>query len=265
MNYEMKRPLMEQIDKSLLEHAAELGKMEGGPGIVDVYQMQEMAEVHYYLKVEHDFKPDEVAALLQFADPLAAAVECWEERVEKNEFPICDVLAEIKAYDRFPLVSPAGDTRQQEQLIAAAKAMLSQNMEDFHASLMSMEKPQIIAQSAKTTAMQEAYDYMMDGFVFEPGDAEILLRMDNPLEFIANQWPSEMAELLDLGSQIGEAIEEAGKYAALQQKEDPSIPAAKRTDMQTEKPSVREQLRDNARKASQRPVPENLIKGGDAR
>lgn len=265
MNYEMKRPLMEQIDKSLLEHAVALGKKEGGPGIADIYRMQEMSEVHYYLKVEHDFKPDEVAALLQFTDPLDVAVECWEERINKEKFPFCEVLDEIKAYDRFPLIDPARDARQQEQLIAAGKAKLDQNMEDFQSSLMGMEKPQIIAQSAKITAMQEAYGYMMDGFVFEPGDAEILLRMDNPLEFVANQWPSEMVQLLDLGGQIGEAIEEAGKYETLQRKEDLSVPAAKRTDMQTEKPSVREQLRDNARKASQRPVSENYVKGGDAR
>ena len=265
MNYETKRPLMELFDKSLLEHATALGKMEGGPGIADVYRMQEMAEVHYYLKVEHNFKPDEVAALLKFADPLAAAVECWEERTGKEGFPICEILNEIKAYDRLPLADPAGDSRQQEQLIAAAKAMLDQNMVDFHASLMDMDKAQIIAQSAKITAIQEAYDFMKNDFSYKHGDAETLLHMDNPLEFIAQQWTSEITELFDMHDQIGIAIEEAGKYAAAQRKAEPSISTAKKSDLQTEKPSVREQLRDKTREAGQRSALDSRAKGGDAR
>lgn len=261
MNYEAKRLLMEQIDKSLLEHAVALGKMEGGPSIGDVYQMQEMAEVHYHLKVEHDFKSKEVAALLQFADPLAVAVECWEEILIKEEIPFCEVLDEIKAYKRFPQIKSAGDTQQQTRLDEAAKAMIDQNMEDFCASLMDMDKAVIIAQSAKIAAMQKAYDFMSFSYPFKSGDAETLLRMDNPLEFIAQQWPSDLAEFFNMCDHVGEAIEEAGKYETAQQK----AAAAKKTEVQAEKPSVREQLRDKSREANQRPALENRAKGGDAR
>ena len=40
MDYETQRPLMEAIDKCLLDHAAAIGTKEGGPDILDVYRLQ---------------------------------------------------------------------------------------------------------------------------------------------------------------------------------------------------------------------------------
>ena len=54
MNYEIKRPLMKVIDKCLLDHAAAVGTKEGGPDIEDVYRLQNLSKIHYYLKEDHD-------------------------------------------------------------------------------------------------------------------------------------------------------------------------------------------------------------------
>lgn len=259
MDYEAKRPLMEQIDKSLKEHAIALGDKDGGPGIADIYGMQEMAELHYYLKVEHEFKPNEVAALLQFADPLAVAVECWEERTPEKGFPICDLLKEIEAYDRFPLVDPVGYAQQQEQMITVLKAVLDQNMTEFHASILSMDKEAIIADSAEITAMREAYDFMKEDFTFERGDVEILLRMENPLKFVAEQWPSDIVSLFDMCEQVGEAIADAGKEMGSQHEYEAKAAVT------AEKPSIREQIKASQREARQQPAPEERPRGGETR
>jgi len=208
VNYEEKRPLMEKLDQCLLDHATAAGTKDGGPQILDVYLLQGLAETHYYLKVEHDFKPDEVAALLQFADPLVVARECWEERDPEKRFSICDLLNEIKAYDRFPLADPAGYVQDQAQMVTMVKTVLDQNMAEFHASMLQQDKNEIIAQSAKISAMQSAYEFMKNDFTFEQGDAKALLKMENPLEFVAGLWPADVNGLFDMNDLVGEAIEE---------------------------------------------------------
>jgi len=60
---EAKILLMERLDDCLLEHAASI-TAGGQPAIKDVYELQSLSELHYYLKAEHEFTPAEVEALL---------------------------------------------------------------------------------------------------------------------------------------------------------------------------------------------------------
>lgn len=143
------------------------------------------------------------------------ALECWKKQDHPWEFPICDILYAIKAYERFPLVNPAGYAQQKVDQIQSLKDRLDRNMSDFQAELLGMDKMEIIAMSAEISAMQGAHNFMKKYFKFEPGNAEILLRMENPLKFVATQWRSDVAELFDMNAQVGEAIVEAGKEAAV--------------------------------------------------
>ena len=45
--------------------------------------------------------PAEVEALLSFQDPLDVARWCWEENNHEHSFPICDLLKEIDAEQKF--------------------------------------------------------------------------------------------------------------------------------------------------------------------
>ena len=252
----MKRPLMERLDKCLLDHAVAVGTKEGGPDIVDVYKLQGFSEIHYYLKVEHDFTAAEVAALMRFADPLEVAEMCWEERDPEAAFSICDLLDKINAYEVYPLADPVEHTQVKDQMITTVKAVLDQNMSEYQASLLRLDKPELIAKSAEIAAMQEAYDFMKNYYKFEQGDAEILLRMENPLRFVADQWPDDIGGLFDMSGHIGEAIEEAAKATAPQRRE--GLPAQ-------EKPSVREQLQAAMREVRQQTPTNERPKGGEAR
>lgn len=102
MEQEAKHQLLVRLDECLLEHAAALNGKDG-PTIKGVYNLQGLSEIHYYLKVEHEFNPAEVEALLRFADPLEVAMCCWEDNPHEHSFPICELLKETRAYERFPM------------------------------------------------------------------------------------------------------------------------------------------------------------------
>lgn len=150
-------------------------------------------------------------------------------------------------------------------MASVLEAVLDQNMAEFHAALLSMDKEEIIAQSAEIAAMQAAYDFMKDDFKYERGDVETLLRMENPLQFIAEQWPSNMSELFDMDGQIGEAIMDASKNAANRQETEQAIPPEEKPPIQAEKPSILSDLSDKKREAGQRSIAASKVKGGEAR
>ena len=74
MEQEAKRLLMERLDDCLKVHA----DMLDAENIGAIYELQDLAELHYYLKVEHEFTPAEVEALLEFQDPLDVVRWCKE-------------------------------------------------------------------------------------------------------------------------------------------------------------------------------------------
>lgn len=244
------------MEQSLLDHITAAGTKEGGPCLLDAYKLQGLAELQYHLAVEHDFQVDEITALLQFTDPLTVAMECWEERDPEKGFPICALLQEIKAYERFPLVDLAGYVQQRKELLQLLNDRMDQNMSDFQAELLGMDKAELIAQSAKITAMREAHAYIKKYFAFEAYEVDVLLGLDNPLEFIAAQW-FDLGEQVDMDYQIKEAIADVREEAAVQHEREQSAIE--------DKPSVRRQLRDNMWEVSQRHPPEGKGKGGEAR
>ena len=111
MESEGKELLWRRLDESLRRHAKALGGGDGLPDIADIYRVQEMAEVHCYLKTEHPFTPMEVNALLQFADPLEVAVACWERNPDKYALDICKIL---DANDMFQNFAPAEPERTEK-------------------------------------------------------------------------------------------------------------------------------------------------------
>lgn len=97
MEQDAKRLLFERLDECLKIHA----DMLDAEKISDIYDLQKLAELHYYLKVEHEFTPAEVEELLSFQDPLDVARWCWEDNTHEHSFPICEMLIEIGADRKF--------------------------------------------------------------------------------------------------------------------------------------------------------------------
>ena len=235
MEDKIKRLLSEKLNQCLLDRIAAAGAKEGGPDILDAYNLRHFSELHNHLTSECRLTDDEMIALLQFVDPLDVAMQCWKERDPEKGFPICYLLHRIDAYERFPLVDP-----------------------DYQTELIAMDKTELIAQSAKITAMREAHAYMKKYFVYELADLDVLLGMDRPLEFVADQWLSAFDDLLDMDFQLKDAIANVERENAAQQEKERSVLAE-------EKPSIRRQLQEKMQIAGQRPSPEVKEKGSEVR
>ena len=87
MEQDAKRLLLERLDDCLKVHA----DMLDAENIGAIYELQDLAELHYYLKVEHEFTPAEVEALLEFQDPLDVVRWCKEDNTHTHSFPICEL------------------------------------------------------------------------------------------------------------------------------------------------------------------------------
>lgn len=250
MEQNAKRLLIQELDKSLLDHTAALGQKEGGPRIGDAYELQALAERHYYLKVKHEFTPTEVEALLAFADPLKVAQNCWEENSHEHSFPICEILDSIGAYARFPLKDLGDHAQGQEQVadaVDAVKEAMEWEMNEYRSCLLDLSKEEIISKSQQTASMQSALEFMKHGYKFETGDAETLLNMEKPLSFIANEWPTDMPGLI-MPDLLPEILETARTY-----QKGATAPA------QGDRPSVLDQLHSAKQEASQRPTGDRTV------
>lgn len=255
MEHEAKRRLMERLDECLKEHGAALGA-NGLPSIGEVYEVQGLAEMHYYLKVEHVFNPAEVEALLRFKDPLDVARWCKEDNTHPHSLPICELLDEINAYQRFPQVEGSGPplSAQFERL----KKTLDQNLLDYRTSLLACEKDDLIQRADEIAAAAAAHEYMTQEYQPKADEVAFLLRYDDPLQVVRDYWPERTHELMPLDCVMETLMDDL--YHAPQEERGPAPekPAA-------EKPSVRERLQDAAREAAQHPAPEGKPRDAGAR
>lgn len=232
MEQDAKRLLFERLDDCLKVHA----DMLDAENIGSIYELQGLAELHYYLKVEHEFTPAEVEALLSFQDPLDVARWCWEDNTHAHSFPICELLKEINADQRFTKAEP--EPTFSDKYVELMRT-LTKNLYAYQEELLSGDKQVMLGRTEETAAVMAAYRFMQD--MYSPNEKEIdyLLRYDDPLKLIASHWP-------DSAVTCGEAV-------ICNVMEEIDSPPEER--MQQPK-SIREQLQHAAQEVRNRPAPE---------
>ena len=199
--------LFERLDKCLVWNAALLGRRNPTPEMETVHALGNLFERHRYMKNDHDFAPGEAEALLGFSDPLVVAQSCWVENGFTNSFPICDILNDIGAYDRFMLTTAEQERRKGPQ-IQQLKERLEQNLTAYTAALMEKSKTELIEGSEEITCTQAAYSYMRDGYEYTHNDAGLLLNLDDPLHYLASRWSMAFDLSGDDDDTIQEIIED---------------------------------------------------------
>ena len=229
---EAKTLLINRLDECLLAHAGAI-TTGGQPAIGDVYELQFLSELHYYLKVEHTFTPAEVEALLHFKDPLNVARWCREENTHEHSFPICELLDTINAYERFEQYPQTPSLKEKETELTR---LLSQNYYAYMEEIRSLSVPAVIDRCPEIAATMAAYRFMTEEYELTREAANYLLRFDNPLELIRSYWPD--------GTLDGEDTMETLL-------DDMRTPPEERSDMPR---SVRERLQNAAKEVRERPA-----------
>lgn len=197
MEQEAKRMLMERLDDCLKVHADLLDSQDIG----SIYELQDLAQLHYYLKVEHPFTPAEVEALLSFQDPLEVARWCKEENTHAHSFPICELLEKIGAYQKFDRSSLTQEDPQVELI-----KRLGQNYFAYMEKLDSLSTGALVASAREIATVQEVYTYLAEHYAFQPGEAELLLRLDDPLGYMAGRWPKNVYDTFPVEDKVAEDI-----------------------------------------------------------
>jgi hypothetical protein len=242
---EAKALLMERLDDCLSVHA----DLVDPQNIGSIYDLQELSELHYYLKVEHEFTAAEVEALLSFQDPLDVARWCKEDNTHEHSFPICELLKEIDADKRFAKFS--GIVSNQDKLTVLMQKF-GQSYFAYREKLMARDKESLIEKAAEIAVMQEAYSYLTEHFEFEDEYLDDLLALDDPLKYFADRWPVPVSEVFEIDEDIRrdiDGIRESQEY--LCRKQQPS--------------SVMERLQKAMQEVRGRPATENHHRDPGAR
>lgn len=197
LEQDAKKLLMERLDDCLKVHADLLDSQDIG----SIYELQDLAQLHYYLKVEHPFTPAEVEALLSFQDPLEVARWCKEENTHAHSFPICELLEKIGAYQKFDRSSLTQEDPQVELI-----KRLGQNYFAYMEKLDSLSTGALVASAREIATVQEVYTYLTEHYAFQPGEAELLLRLDDPLGYMAGRWPKNDYDTFPVEDKVAEDI-----------------------------------------------------------
>ena len=247
---EDKKELFERLDKNLVWHTAILGKRSQEPDMEDIYRLRDLIERHEYLKYEHQLTPAEIKALLCFEDPLNVAQFCWDVNTSLDSFPICELLDSIEAYDEYRLTKEEQERRMGPQ-VKALKDRLDQNLTAYNASLLGKSKQELVAASEDISLTLAAHDYMRNHFDYAYGEADLLLKLDDPLSYLASRW----SPTFDLSGNDDDDIEEI--ITDLRDTFYFQDVQTKLASLPMKKPSVLEQLRKAAEAVGQRPFQES--------
>ena len=128
---------------------------------------------------------------------------CWEENNHEHSFPICDLLKEIDAEQKFEHFTSEPSAQDKYTLLMK---QLGQNYFAYRESLMSRDKESLIEKAAEITAMQEAYSYLTTKFEFGDEMLDDVLALENPLKYFADRWLLPVSDVFDVDMDIRENI-----------------------------------------------------------
>ena len=173
--------LMERLDDCLKVHADFLDSQDIG----SIYELQDLAGLHYYLKVEHPFTPAEVVEVARW---------CKEENTHAHSFPICELLNEIRAYERF---EPAPKQDESSQTFARFREALASDYFGFREQALSWSRERLFDAAGEIAALSDTFGALLSKYTPVKEEMDFFLQFTHPLQIISRYGPFE-----DIGQTI---------------------------------------------------------------
>jgi hypothetical protein len=148
--------------------------------------------------------------------------------------------------------SSVGEDARKQELFEKLDRNLTHNLNHLHGHIsIPLSRDELFHTAQSIVANFNAHGYLTKDYEFRPGDIESLLRLQNPLDGIAEEWPvgTGLAVLMD--AVVHEALDgreelEAGPISA---------DALAAGEQPSGKPSVMEQIRQAREEAKNNPAP----------
>ena len=201
----LRERLIKRLDENLVAYFNTLDSNDD-TDITDIsHEIAAVTEAHYYLLEIHNFHTSELEYLLKFQNPLQVVADEFQMEMELEEHS--DIMWNIfdkqdALHGKYELVADTPDvaadekdhrypksfTPVSEELAQAVHRRLDANFADYKAEILRSGASAIFGEAAEIAAVCQSYDYFRNEHAFTTGQAEFLLKFQNPLEFVSDRW-----------------------------------------------------------------------------
>jgi len=84
---------------------------------------------------------------------------------------------------------------------------LETNLSDYHDSLMSLNKREIIGKAGEIAAVNDSCFYLTEHHEFEGSEVEYLMNFQNPLKIVADAWQLRTEDISDMSFALDEVFD----------------------------------------------------------
>lgn len=151
------------------------------------------------------------------------------------------------------------------EAVQALNDLLDKNMADFDAALAGMDKAEI-ADMKEVSDTREIYDFIRYHYGgFEQRNVELLLRMEDPLKFLVDNWPCYDLETLAMNHLADQAMEKSGKETLPPAHDTKDVTADKKLSVLKQIKTNLEQLKASKQGTHQQLITAERPRGGETR
>jgi hypothetical protein len=224
-------------------------------------EMAAMAGAHHYLTEIHNFHKSELEYLLKFQNPLQVVADAFEvSGIDDRSDIMWEIFDKQDALQsKYALVPQPKNPEVKAQLFERLDQNLSHSMAVYRDAITKpgLSNEELYNLAERITATNTACEYLKNGYSYEPGDIECMMRFQYPLQIVAASWPTNPAGLVGMDEVMHDLLEEMASHA-----ERDFPPVLQESVSKTEPsrnmgvtPSVLEQIRQAREEAKNHPAP----------